>query len=144
MALPTRSKISQIVIRTAIVLAIAYVLLNLGIALRKNYAVNTTIRALKTEIAALQQRITVLGYKIVYLQSTSYRELEAKRRLGLKRTGEQVVLVPSNISVDESPDRFTPARPTLTIDQSQPAIGNSWAEQASVNAATWLTWLRGN
>lgn len=138
----SRSLLQTIVLRTAIVLAVAYVLLNLGLAIRHNYRINTSIRALQDEIAQLEARILFLHNKIVYLSSTSYRHTEVKRRLGMKLTGETVVLVPSNVDESRSNGQ-TLGRPTLSVDQSgETAL--SWAEQASANASTWFSWLRGN
>ena len=133
----SRPLLQTIAFRTAIVLAVAYVLLNLGIAIRKNYTINLAIRTLKADIAMLQTRITFLHAKLIYLQSISYRELEAKRRLGLKKTGEQIVLVPAN-STDQ-PQSPTDG-PTLTVDQTD-TTSRSFFERASESATTWVIWF---
>lgn len=132
------SLLQRIALRTAVVLAVSYVLINLGTAIQRNYTVNKAIRQLRAEIADLETRIAFLKNKIVYLQSDAYRELEAKRRLGLRRTGEQVALVPANTDGDERTD--TPV-PTLTVDQTdtEPA---GFFERASANALSWVHWLQ--
>ena len=135
---PGQLLLFRIVTRTLVVLAIAYVLTNLGIAIQRNYGTNHAIRTLQLEITALEERIAFLSNKILYLGSTAYRELEAKRRLGLKRKGEQVVLLPANRDGDDTaPSSQSP----LTVDRGEPAP-TGFFERASANAKTWLDWFR--
>lgn len=139
---PKRALFLQVVTRTGLVIALAYVLLNLGIALNKNYVTNFTIRSLKTSITELEQRIAFLHSKLIYLQSNAYRELEVKRRLGMKRIGEQAVLVPSNVEPKQTA-ADAPA-PSLSVDQVVTPAPTSFFERASTNALTWVHWIRGN
>lgn len=134
----------QVAIRTGLVIALAYLLLNLGIALNKNYATSSSIRSLKASITELEQRIAHLHNQLVYLQSTSYRELELKRRLGLKRIGETAVLVPSNIDPAQSASNDRRPTPSLTVDQVTPGASATFFEKASTNASSWVSWLRAN
>lgn len=141
---PKRALVQQVVVRTAVVIALAYLLLNLGIALNKNYATNRTIRSLRASIAELEQRIAYLQSKIIYLNSGSYRELEVKRRLGLKRIGEQAVLVPSNVDPQRALNRTETPPPLLTVDQTTAPTPPSFFVTARANALTWIQWIHGN
>jgi len=137
-----RLMLKQVAIRTGLVIALAYLLLNLGIALNKNYVTSSTIQSLKLSILQLEQRITYLHNQLVYLQSASYRELELKRRLGLKRIGETALLVPSNVDPERVTTNQAIPAPSLRVDQVSSQTQASFFEKASTNAASWITWLR--
>ncbi len=124
--------------RTLLALFVAYVVLNLGRAIRTNYGTSQQIRDLKGRIATLHEQQAFLTNELVYYKSRSYQELEAKRRLGLRRPGETVVLVPANAD----PDGQATLPPDLTPVTPQPVERLPFFEQASKNAATWITWLR--
>ncbi|MBI4185461.1 hypothetical protein HY524_00220 [Candidatus Berkelbacteria bacterium] len=138
--IPTTPFLRTFVVRIAIVLVMAYVLLNLGIAVSKNYAINQTIHRLQSEIDALQQRIVVLHHKLIYFQSQSYRALETKRRLSLKAKGEQVVLVPHNVDPTSQNQSVSDRLAGLSVDQVE-RPPRSIVEQASENASTWVRWF---
>ncbi len=140
---PRHPLLRQVAVRTALVIALAYLLLNLGIALNKNYVTNATIRSLRAAISDLEDRITFLHSKLVYLQSTAYRELEVKRRLGMKRIGEQAVLVPSNVDPQRAGAAADRTVPALTVDQAQTPTPTSFFERASLTARSWIQWVQG-
>lgn len=126
--------ISRVFLQTSAALAIAYIVLNLGRAIQTNYHTSQQIRTLKQEIAALTTRTAHLKNTIVYYKSRTYQELEAKRRLGLKRPGETVVLVPGNI--DPSPPEKPALKPaTKSVTPVDPF------DQATANATGWMRWL---
>lgn len=121
--------------RTLIVLAIAYVLINLGRVVRTNYEMNKTIRQLRTEIAELQLRAQQLKNALTYYSSTSYRELEAKRRLSLRRPGETVVLVPEN-KADVRQLELPNVSRRNAAEEELPIL-----DTARQNARTWIDWV---
>lgn len=132
----SKSKLLTLVAsRTMLALFIAYVLLNLGRAIRTNYHTSKQIHELKQQIALSTTQTVFLKNELVYYKSRSYQELEAKRRLGLKRPGETVVLVPSNA------DPAT-QQPIASPIQDQPIDDHrSFFDEASVNASTWTAWI---
>lgn len=131
-------KTRLIITRILATLFVAYVLLNLGRALKQNYTVTNRIRSLNEDIAQLTAHIHRLQNQIIYFQSATYRELEAKRRLGLKLKGETVVLVPEN--VDPSP-KAGMTDPVIAPEETTPPPVDIF-DRASQNAGTWLTWFR--
>ena len=133
-----RSQLLTLVLtRTIFALGIAYIVLNLGRAIQTNYTTSQQIRGLKQEIAALTTQTTHLKNTIVYYKSKTYQELEAKRRLGLKRPGETVVLVPGNVD----PEPTTP--PSIQrVEPVDPQNAPSFFDRATSNATTWIDWLR--
>ena len=119
-------------------LFVAYVLLNLGRAIRTNYYTSQRIHDLKQQIASMTTQTLFLKNELVYYKSRSYQELEAKRRLGLKRPGEIVVLVPTNTDPASATGPQSITIPLATTSHDQPV---SFFEQASINAGTWASWL---
>ncbi|MEK7184292.1 MAG: septum formation initiator family protein [Patescibacteria group bacterium] len=133
----SRSQLLSLVLtRTVFALGIAYILLNLGRAIQTNYTTSQQIRTLKQEITRLTNHTAYLKNTIVYYKSRTYQELEAKRRLGLQRPGETVVLVPGN--TDPEPTTVPAVRSDVSTKESPPTA----FEQASTNALTWTRWFQ--
>lgn len=129
---------SLIASRTMLALFVAYVLLNLGRAIRINYYTSQRIHDLKGQIATMTTQTFFLKNELVYYKSRSYQELEAKRRLGLKRPGETVVLVPRNTDPAPTPGTQALVSPLEPSAHDQPP---PFFEQASINASTWAHWI---
>lgn len=65
----------------------------------RNYQINQTIEATRQEADDLAARNEKLKLLLTFYQTPEYQEVEAKRRLGLKRPDETAVLIngiPSN------------------------------------------------
>lgn len=137
MQLPTANSLGRTVLnRTLLVLLVAYVLINLSRVVQANYEMNQSIKRLRTEITVLETRIQHLKNAITYYSSTAYRELEAKRRLSLRRPGEVVVLVPENKAELRPPLAVTSSRREGAVQELGPL------ERARENAASWVEWVR--
>ncbi len=61
----------------------------------KNYQIEKEIKLLKEETEVLTEENQHLRNLIAYYKTDVYREKEARLRLGYKKAGEQVVLVPN-------------------------------------------------
>ncbi|MBI2589587.1 septum formation initiator family protein [Candidatus Berkelbacteria bacterium] len=131
-----QARLGLIVIRTLAVLMLSYVFINLGRAIQKNYSISEQIRQLKEDIETLEYRLAYLKNQIFYYQSTAYRELEARRRLGLKRPGETVVLIAKNRDNQSQTTEF----PVVAKD-TQTDTAKGFFDKASSNAQTWINWL---
>ncbi len=128
---------SLVIGRTILALVVAYIIMNLGLAVQKNVTINRTIAELHASIQELEARIRHLQNQIVYFQTDAYRTLEAKRRLGLKRPGERVVLVPTNTEPEPSqPATVAPFEPAEEVSDNLSPF-----EQASQNAQSWADWF---
>jgi hypothetical protein len=119
-------------------LFVAYVLLNLGRAIRTNYYTSTKIHELKQQIANSTTQTIFLKNELIYYKSRSYQELEAKHRLGLKRPGETVVLVPVNADPTIETKQTATTNPVNNTVLEKP---ESFFDNASINANTWVKWL---
>lgn len=91
--------------RVVLVLLLVYTLFLLGRSVYFNYQTNQEIRALKTSIVQDKDEVENLKNLIAYYQTESFRELEARRKLGLKKPGEEVVSLPENVSAPNLPEK---------------------------------------
>jgi len=85
----TRSQIFLI----SLALVFSYMIFATGETLWQNYEVNREIAKLKIEIIALQQDGQDLKHLIAYRGTESFKEREARRKLGYKKPGEQVLAI---------------------------------------------------
>jgi hypothetical protein len=79
---------------------------NVRLAIR-NYELKQAVQASKDEVTALKRRNEKLGLLLGFYDTPEYQEVEAKRRLGLKRPDETAVLVnglPANSLADTLED----------------------------------------
>lgn len=77
-----------------VILLISYGVFVIGKSIHDNYSINQQIDLLKTQITQLQSDINELQNLIVYYQTDSFKEAEARRRLGVQAPGEQVIILP--------------------------------------------------
>ena len=62
---------------------------------KRTKAINQEIHALEDQANRIKQENVTLREKIEYFSSDSFAEREAKEKLGLKKSGEQVVIIKS-------------------------------------------------
>ena len=72
-----------------------YTLFSLSKVVWRNYQIEKETRDLKEEIEMLEEENQHLLNLITYFKTDAYREREARKRLGYKKPGEEVILVPS-------------------------------------------------
>lgn len=73
---------------------------SLGKEVIRRYEVNKEIQTLEKEVAELEKQNTELADLIQYLNTNSFREKEARTKLGMAKAGEKVVVIP-NVEVAE-------------------------------------------
>lgn len=98
---PIRKFLSQRQLKFSVKVLIAaavfiYMLIATGEALWQNYRTNQEIAQLRVEIAILERENVQIKNLIAYLKTESFREKEARRKLGYKKPGEQVVALPQD------------------------------------------------
>ena len=102
------NKRSSVNIRLILGLAAAfYLAVVLFQVVRRNYELNKQVNALNTQILSLQDEKDELNYKIQYYQTESYKEKEARAKLGLQAPGEGVIILPKKAATSA-----TNAKPT--------------------------------
>ena len=102
----------------ASVLFFFYVLALLGHSAWQNTQSNHKLGELKGSIQNLETNNQRLDYLKTYLQTNSYRELEARQDLKIKRPGEIVIALPDEPQTGESiatSNPKTPAKPTTAV-----------------------------
>lgn len=89
-----KSKILVFLNKALIYAVILYIFYILGHAIWLNWALKKEIDGIKADIANIQEKNQNLENLIIYYQSDSFKELEAREKLGLKKIDEKVVIVP--------------------------------------------------
>ena len=109
-----------------VVCAIVYIVFLLYQAVYFNYSTNQKIKQLKADQGELLKDKSRLETLIAYYQTDAFAELEARKKLGLKKPGELV------IAVDLPENSQQP--PTVFVEK--PALEKS-------NLQSWIDYLSG-
>jgi len=113
-----------------IALAIIYTGFLLYQSIYFNYKLNKKVSALKKEILQLQEKQEQIKSLIAYYKTSSFQELEARRKLGLKMPGEKVI----KVEVLKSNNQFDDSREGVSDDGR--AMGQS-------NFVLWVRYIKG-
>jgi cell division protein FtsB len=96
----TTQSLASALVKVAILLYIGW---TVGSSIYRNYKTNQVIDSLKRDIAQLKLDIANEQDMLVYYQTDSFHELEARRRLGAMAPGEKIVILPKkNVSTQEN------------------------------------------
>jgi len=68
----------------------------------KNYKVDSEVQDLQKEISNLERQNQEFNQLISYLKSENFIEQEAKLKLGLKKSGENLVVIPQAETVNQT------------------------------------------
>lgn len=90
----------------------AYLTVVLVQTIHRNYQLRQQVVSLQGQIDQLQSQKDDLAYKVQYYQTDSYKEKEARAKLGLQAPGEGVIILP-------------PPPAASTSGQSKPAAKKS-------------------
>lgn len=87
-----------------IYLLLLYTFIMLGRVIYLNYKLNEQTDRMKSDILKIQQQNKNLANLNIYYGSDSFKEVEARRTLGLVKPGEKVALVPQDQAANNSTD----------------------------------------
>lgn len=73
---------------------IIYLVVVLAQTIKHNYTLGKQIEQLNSQITLLQDQKDQLAYSIQYYNTNSFRDREARSKLGLQLPGENVVIIP--------------------------------------------------
>jgi cell division protein FtsB len=104
---------------------IVSLLISLGQTVHRNYVLGQEINEIKADTQMLEEKRDELSYSIQYYKTDSYREREARSKLGLQLPGENVIIIP---------------QPTATPDAAA-AVPSEEAKRT--NFQQWLDFLGG-
>jgi len=91
-------------LRIGIVLILAFVLLAIHASYKqftRNERILREVDILRQEADKIRRENETLGEKVQYFSSDNFRELEAKEKLGMKKVGEEVVIIKSRPEATE-------------------------------------------
>lgn len=119
----------RIKIRAGVVIAVVvfvYMFVATGEALWQNYQINQDIVKLKMDIIQVGEENIQLKNLIAYLKTESFREKEARRKLGYKKPNEVVVAIPQSNFIYTQPG--TTQSETTTDNQTHLTNPQKWWE----------------
>ncbi len=96
----------------------------------RNYQLHERIKAAQTDVASLELRNQKLSLLMNYYQSSSYQDVEARRRLGMKLPDEAAYII-KGISLPATSD----IEATVTAEKS--------STDNQSNAQKWWSYLSG-
>lgn len=103
--------------RVIVYLMIFYLVFLLGRSLWTNYTLEKSITKLEEQIAALKEEKKTLENLNLYYQTDSFKELEARKKLGWKAPGEKSLVIsatptPQNFSEELTKEKISTAPKT--------------------------------
>lgn len=116
-----------IIVNSIVVAVVVYLLFLTYKSVISNYRTNQKIDNLEDEIVLLEIEKQYLADLNIYYSTDTYKELEARRKLGLKKKGETVIKIP--ISEDRlaqyqknltNQNQDIKKSPTITTEESNP------------------------
>jgi len=120
-----KEKASDLFGKFIIYLIVLYTFFLLGKAVWTNFQLKKQKDLIEEQITTLQQKNKNFANLILYYQSDSFREEEARSKLGLKKPGETVVQVPVKKATNYQSEVSTQAQgvsekdsPTQQVDYS--------------------------
>lgn len=99
------------VINVAGILIAVYLAAVLAQTIYQNYTLNRQIETLRGQIDLLKAQQDQLRYSITYYKTDSFREREARAKLGLQLPGEGVLILPNPRVSDEKSASSTQTGP---------------------------------
>jgi cell division protein FtsB len=78
---------------------------------KKNYELSTQINTLGDQINQLTDQKDELNYKVQYYQTDSFKEKEARAKLGLQAPGEGVIILPPQTATTQANDAASKPKP---------------------------------
>ena len=115
---------SQPALKLAFIVVTVVLLVDLIRSIDHNYQISRQIRLLTGRITAERDQAIALTEAIGYYQTSTYKELTARRELGLVKPGETLVLAPHN----RDPASAGPGTLATTTD-TKVSARQSWSNQ---------------
>lgn len=101
-------------------LVVVYLIVVLVQTVKQNYDLNQQVSALQTQTALLKAQKEDLSNSIQYYGTNSFRDREARAKLGLQLPGENVVIIPHATPTP------TPAANSQEVRKHQPSHFTQW------------------
>lgn len=124
--------------KLVIFVVVFWIIFLLGQSLWQNWFLQKSILKLKEQLAYLEQQKKDLNNLNLYYRSDAFRELEARKRLGLKKPGEKMVILPASPSATATPNVETsPTNFPEELNKEKEAVAGIVTPSKIPN---WLLW----
>ncbi|MFH1509025.1 MAG: septum formation initiator family protein [bacterium] len=80
-----------------LLVALIFVGISLGKEILRKYRIDNEIKNLEADIQELEHRNQELSNLLDYLQTDSYKEIQAREQLGLQKEGETAITIQSDL-----------------------------------------------
>lgn len=121
-------KLGSFFLSLLVVVAIGFIIFNIYRSILENYKINEQIAGLKSEIEEIKKNNQYLENLIIYYNTNTFKELELRRKLGLKKPDEKMIVVLENKDQKEENN--------LNLPENQSQESNKGEE------ANYLKWWR--
>jgi cell division protein FtsB len=111
--------VGKYLMRITIVLVVALISWAVYVSskqLARNQRIEEEVRSLEQEADKIRRENETLSEKIQYFASNDFREQEAKEKLGMKKAGEEVVVVQS-WQTEEGEEKASKMTPETSLTQ---------------------------
>lgn len=136
-----KDKLIAQVTKIATFLAVFWILFLLGKSIWQNWNLRHSIWKLNEQLAQLTIQKKDLENLIIYYQSDSFKELEARKKLGLKKADEKVVILPLEPTggPTSGQDNFSPSSSSFPEDLEKEKENIAGVSQVS-KIPNWALW----
>ena len=128
----SKEKQAQLVAKVVYFMALGYFVYLIYGAVTSNYRTTQKISSLKAEIDLLNSEKAYIADLNDYYVTNTYKELEARRKLGMKKPDEKVIRIPID------PARLSQIEKRETVSQPIQAPG---ANEPMGNPEKWLRFI---
>jgi len=84
------------VFKIIVLIIAAYILFSLVKSIFSNYKINTQINGANKQISDLVEENSIIKNQNLYYQTNTYHEIQARKKMGLKKAGETMIIAPGN------------------------------------------------
>ncbi len=131
------AKVSKI----AIYVVSIYLIFLLGRTFYHNFQLKRGIEKLEGQIVTLEEQKKDLANLNLYYQSDAFKELEARRKLNLKKPGEKVVILPASPTMQGESAKTIPIVPATDFPEEIKKEKEGVAGQSTQSKIpNWLLW----
>ena len=110
-----KQKYTDLLIKVSTYVFLVWIVFLLGKAIWENWNLRNSIIKLTDQMVTLENQEKDLQNLLLYYSSDTFKELEARRRLGYKKPGEKMVILAINETTKEK--EVTQPTPTNFIDE---------------------------
>jgi len=105
--LESLKKIGSKFLTLIILIIIGFIIFNIYKSINANYQISSQISNIEDEINTIKKKNIYLENLTLYYQTDTFRELELRRKLNLKKPDEKIVIVAENTSIKQQTENYS-------------------------------------